>query len=248
MFIIIGCCIALSFNTSLSGAINNNYNKNTNEVIDNHPPEPPYFTYFWMNGYQYETYNFSFTTTDPDGDDIYYFIDWADGSNSGWLGPYKSDFVYETTHAWNESGYYYYRIKAKDSYGAESNWSSSSYTQIFITAHVTIYMHRGFGVGVTVTVKNIGIKDYENIPWCIEFYRSPREKPMGKEIYGILKSLKVGEEVTIRSGFIFKFAFRSIITFDFSAPINLGVGYDYCKIFGPFVDIPIDEMKLTRSK
>ncbi|MCX6662531.1 MAG: M20/M25/M40 family metallo-hydrolase, partial [Euryarchaeota archaeon] len=37
-----------------------------------------------------EMYTYNAVTTEPDGENIYYFFDWGDGSNSGWLGPYNS--------------------------------------------------------------------------------------------------------------------------------------------------------------
>jgi hypothetical protein len=67
-------------------------------------------------------YTYSSTTTDPEGDDIYYLFDWGDGETSGWIGPYPSDATVEATHAWDE-GDYQIRVKAKDEHGALSEWS-----------------------------------------------------------------------------------------------------------------------------
>ena len=33
-------------------------------------------------------YPYTSITTDPEGDQVLYWFDWADGTNSGWLGPY----------------------------------------------------------------------------------------------------------------------------------------------------------------
>lgn len=35
-------------------------------------------------------YNYTFYSTDPNGDDLYYMIHWGDGTVFNWLGPYKS--------------------------------------------------------------------------------------------------------------------------------------------------------------
>jgi len=67
-------------------------------------------------------YEYNFTATDPDGDDIYYYIDWGDGSNSSWLGPYESGMAISAEHSWSE-GTYEILVKAKDIHDAESEWS-----------------------------------------------------------------------------------------------------------------------------
>ncbi len=68
-------------------------------------------------------YNYKFTGTDLDGSIIYLFVDWDDGSNTGWLGPYNSDKEITFSHKWSQRGTYTIRCKAKDPYGAESDWS-----------------------------------------------------------------------------------------------------------------------------
>jgi hypothetical protein len=68
-------------------------------------------------------YTYSSSTTDPDGDKIYYLFDWGDGEYSGWLGPYYSGGTVEASHIWEEKGDYQIRVKAKDEHGAQSEWS-----------------------------------------------------------------------------------------------------------------------------
>jgi hypothetical protein len=77
--VIIGLFVTMSFNLPVSG----------HELMDNHRPEKPYFIGF-DGGYEGETSWIKFNTTDLDGDDVYYFIEWGDETNSGWFGPYKS--------------------------------------------------------------------------------------------------------------------------------------------------------------
>ncbi|RLF44681.1 MAG: hypothetical protein DRN29_08030, partial [Thermoplasmata archaeon] len=40
-----------------------------------------------------------------------------------WLGPYKSGEKIVISHSWNRRGSYEVRVKAKDIYGRESEWS-----------------------------------------------------------------------------------------------------------------------------
>jgi hypothetical protein len=70
-----------------------------------------------------EEHIFTASTTDPDGDKIYYLFDWGDGEFSGWLGPYNSGETAETSYMWTEKGNYEIRVKAKDDHGVQSEWS-----------------------------------------------------------------------------------------------------------------------------
>jgi len=69
-------------------------------------------------------YNYTVVTTDPDGDNILYFIDWGDTTNSGWIGPYHSAEEIVVSHTWYKRGTYTVKAKAKDVYGAESEWGT----------------------------------------------------------------------------------------------------------------------------
>ncbi len=70
-------------------------------------------------------YTYSTSTTDPDGDDIYYWFDWGDQTNSGWIGPYPSGATVNASNSWDAPGDYKVKCKAKDTYGAErgDGWS-----------------------------------------------------------------------------------------------------------------------------
>jgi len=71
-------------------------------------------------------YTYSTSTTDPNGNNVYYWFDWNDGTNSGWLGPYSSGTTGSASHSWNNYGTYQVKAKAKDIYGAELGvcWSN----------------------------------------------------------------------------------------------------------------------------
>ena len=87
------------------------------------PPLKPIITSGTTSGIVGVEYSYTSNTTDPDGDPVYYKWDWGDGTYSSWLGPYDSGETMETSHAWSEKGSYEIRVKAKDIYCAESNWS-----------------------------------------------------------------------------------------------------------------------------
>jgi hypothetical protein len=67
---------------------------------------------------------YSARTTDPDGDCVYYYFDWGDNTTSGWVGPHTSGQTVPITHSWNFKGTYTVKVKAKDVYGAESDWET----------------------------------------------------------------------------------------------------------------------------
>jgi hypothetical protein len=76
-------------------------------------------------GIWHQEYTYTSTTTDPEGDQIYYLFDWGDGSNSGWLGPYTSGQTGVGSHTWTTLGTYVVKVKAKDIWGAGSHWSET---------------------------------------------------------------------------------------------------------------------------
>lgn len=91
-------------------------------IMDNLPPNPPD-----MDGPTSPkigiNYTYEFCSTDPDGDNVSYYIDWDDGTTWGWTDFYASDTPYSLSHAWYKSGWYLVKCKANDTHGALSNWS-----------------------------------------------------------------------------------------------------------------------------
>ena len=68
-------------------------------------------------------YSYSTITSDMDGDQIYFWFEWGDGTNSGWTGPYDSGTTNSLNHTWTADGEYQIKVKAKDTSDAESPWS-----------------------------------------------------------------------------------------------------------------------------
>ncbi len=71
-----------------------------------------------------KSYLFKMQTIDANGDTVYYYIDWGDGTTSEWIGPFNSGAQASTTHSWSEQGTYTIQIKAKDTAGDESDWGT----------------------------------------------------------------------------------------------------------------------------
>ena len=58
------------------------------------------------------------------GDEISYYIEWGDGTNSSWTRLKPSGEPLNTSHIWEQRDSYTIRSKAKDTYGAESDWAT----------------------------------------------------------------------------------------------------------------------------
>jgi hypothetical protein len=69
------------------------------------------------------SYTYFTSTTDIEGDNIYYQWDWGDDTTSEWLGPYQSGEPINTSHGWSDQGSYEIKARAKDSQGGTSEWS-----------------------------------------------------------------------------------------------------------------------------
>ena len=78
------------------------------------------------NGKAGTEYEYSFVTTDSEGDNVYYYIEWGDGNIDGntWIGPCPSGEQVKINHTWNKRGNYNIKAKSKDIHDAESNWGT----------------------------------------------------------------------------------------------------------------------------
>jgi outer membrane protein assembly factor BamB len=93
----------------------------------NNPPNKPSIS-GPNNGKSGESYSYVISATDPDIDDLSYYIEWGDGSNTDWIGPNPSGDEITVSHAWSFSGTYSIKVKAKDTDGSESNWATLEVT------------------------------------------------------------------------------------------------------------------------
>jgi len=93
--------------------------------LDTNIPDKPLHPSGSISGKIKVEYNYTTSTTDPDGDQLFYFFDWGDSTDSGWVGPYNSGDTAEANHTWIKKGSYNIKVKAKDINGAESPWSDS---------------------------------------------------------------------------------------------------------------------------
>ena len=90
----------------------------------NLPPEKPLID-GPISGAVGKEYDYTFVTTDPENDYVYYYVEWGDGEIEDWIGPFDSGEEQTFEHSWSEIGVNEIRAKAKDYNEAESNWSET---------------------------------------------------------------------------------------------------------------------------
>lgn len=93
----------------------------------NYPPDIPIIT-GTMTGKAGTEYKYTFVSVNPDGDDNSYYIEWGDGDITNWTSFLPSGIPYSENHTWPQKGSYTIRAKAKDIYGAESDWAELEVT------------------------------------------------------------------------------------------------------------------------
>ena len=100
----------------------------------------------------------TFYSTDPDGDDVFYYIDWGDSKVEliqpldddeilrPWDGPYASGELLSLNHIYSERGNYVITIKARDTYDLESLSTTVpikiSYFKVFNTEKFDLLLER----------------------------------------------------------------------------------------------------------
>lgn len=89
----------------------------------NSPPEKPSTPSGKKFGRPGVEYTYKTDTVDPDDNQVFYMWDWGDGNFSKWLGPYDSGDICEASHTWDKKGTYSIRVRAKDIFDEESDWS-----------------------------------------------------------------------------------------------------------------------------
>jgi hypothetical protein len=92
------------------------------DAVENDPPATPTSSgpTAGITGIEY---TYTFMSTDPDADELFYYIEWGDGNVEDWIGPYPSGADVVVAHTWTGAGVFSVRAKARDVYTAQSAWS-----------------------------------------------------------------------------------------------------------------------------
>jgi len=100
-----------------------NYGGHIADLIPNEPPSTPEKPSGRTEGKPGMTYLYTTRATDPEGQQLWYIWDWGDGNMSDWIGPFSSGDNVTKTHTWAQQGTYLVRVKCRDTFNEESNWS-----------------------------------------------------------------------------------------------------------------------------
>jgi hypothetical protein len=141
-------------------------------------------------------YSFTFTSTDPENEDIYYYIDWGDGQIEDWLGPYSSGESIEVSHSWDDLGDYNIKARAKDINGARSVWSDP-YNMHIGLPDLKIEKVNGGLFTINTIIKNLGDAEASDGQWTIEL--DGGFLLLGKSSSGDIEFIAPGEEMNINS-------------------------------------------------
>uniref|UniRef100_A0A7C6A8F3 PKD domain-containing protein n=1 Tax=candidate division WOR-3 bacterium TaxID=2052148 RepID=A0A7C6A8F3_UNCW3 len=105
-------------------------------IVTNNPPNKPMAPSGPSSGEPESLYNYTTSTTDPDGDSISYQFDWDDQTQSGWSDFLPSGTPITMSKSWAIPGTYWVKARAKDNKGAISDWSDGKQVTISGTWHL----------------------------------------------------------------------------------------------------------------
>jgi outer membrane protein assembly factor BamB len=97
------------------------------ELKNNPPPSTPTIDGLTL-GKVNHNYDYTIVSTDPEENDVFYYVDWGDGINTGWIGPFPSGEEQTVSHTWAKKGTYTIQGKAKNNESPESDWGTLSVT------------------------------------------------------------------------------------------------------------------------
>jgi len=96
-------------------------------TINDTKPETPSITGD-ESGHIRRKYDYTIVSTDPDNDNISYYVDWDDGKFTDWTTPTPSGKAITLSHTWQKKGTYTIKTKARDEHLMESGWGTLTVT------------------------------------------------------------------------------------------------------------------------
>jgi len=115
--------LTISVQWSDDAQLNIEINIKNNEELFNQPPGIPQITGPSSGKFGVEQ-SFQISAEDPDGNDLYYYIDWGDDTKLELIGPYASGRTATAIHNWTEKGTYLIQAMSRDTYNRTSTWAS----------------------------------------------------------------------------------------------------------------------------
>ncbi|MCK5613980.1 hypothetical protein KAR91_69600, partial [Candidatus Pacearchaeota archaeon] len=198
------------FETAKIGQNSNNESDYFEGVIDevkiyknyepDQPPSDPTIS-GEQNGNVGTSYEYTFTSTDPEGGTVSYYIKWGDGDITDWTTPQASGTPYKESHTWSESGTYTIEAKARDTQGAESNWGTLTVEISSSEANLKIRLN-AINIGqVSANIENVGVGSVSDIEWdlTVEGGLFRLTKRINANATGTIETLGAGETQTVQT-------------------------------------------------
>jgi len=179
-------------------------------------------------------YTYTTLTTDPDDDLIKYCFDWDDESIT-WTDWLESGENASINHIWKKPGVYKIKVKARDAYGLDSQWSDS--LSVNITSQgpfLDILKIKGGFTKVKTVIKNIGSLPANNANYSISVIGGMLGMidALAEET---IETLEVDEEITVSANKIFGFGIINV-TVSATAPTgNIATKSARGFVLGPLI-------------
>lgn len=157
--------------------------------------------------------DFTFVTSDPMNSEVYYWVDWGDGTCDEWYGPCASGEVITLSHLWTSTGSFLITAKAKNTVGSEGGWSDPFVISI-IAPRLEIGVVQGGLFKIKAAVQNTGAIDVENVQWTITLTGGAF---IGKKTNGTILNISADGEQIVSTGMVLGFG-RTIVKVTASYP------------------------------
>lgn len=168
-------------------------------VIPSEPPDQPTIS-GPTTGFIDKDIEFTVTAIDPEGEGVYYYVDWGDGNQSGWFGPYGSGTSVIINNSWTTVGDYEIKIRAKDIHDVESEWSDPHAISITLGPILDLNIIRGGLFRVNTAITNQGDVPATDVEWDISL--DGGFILLGRQTLGTIPNIPAGDEVAITSDII----------------------------------------------
>ncbi len=171
------------------------------QLMSNTPPGIPSLT-GPSSGEVDVQYSFDVSCSDPNGDDVFYVVDWDDGSDLELFGPFDSGSVETLSHTWSSAGSFDIRVMARDKFLADGAWSNPFDFSI-VGPEIEIGQLSGSFGKVSFDLENVGSGVAESVEWSLDL--SAGLLFADGSTSGTLQSLGESESISRSSGFILGF-------------------------------------------
>lgn len=146
--------------------------------------------------------DYTFVSTDPLGEDLYYYIEWGDGNIEEWIGPFASGEIVTVPHIWLQKGEFSITAKVKNTIDIESPLSAP-YNVLVNAPIISAGTISGGLFFAKITIRNFGKTDAKDVQWNLKL--DGGAVLLGKESSGVIKSIPAQSLVTVRSKLIIGF-------------------------------------------